>query len=270
MAHLKHFLCSSKNLGLYKSCLKKGVFLEILFYSYLAIFGLIFGSFIDCAVSRGSISLGRSKCDDCGHVLSARDLIPVFSFLINRGKCRFCGAKIPNECLFAEVFSAIIFVLLGIKFFISIELLMWLILACFLLALSLIDFKTFILPDKLILAIILNRIIFAFILKSSPLSMLIGALSVSLPVLLISLLMEHILKKETMGGGDIKLLFAIGMYFPWYNMIFLIFLACLTALIYILITKNMKIAFGPFISLSCILTALFGDIFINFYLQLII
>lgn len=243
--------------------------MEILFCFYLAVLGFIFGSFIDCAASRNDIPMGRSKCDTCKHELNVIDLVPIFSFIFNKGKCRYCGAKIPLECLIVELFCGFMFAFLGWHFSFSVELLMWLILSALLLALSLVDFKTFTVPDKILIAMAINRIIFAFILKSSVLDMLIGAVSISMPLLIIVLIMEHFLQKEAMGGGDIKLLFVIGLYMTPIQMLLTIFLASFIALFYIFITKNQKIPFAPFISFAWFLVLLFGDSFINWYLNLI-
>ena len=74
---------------------------------WLGIFGAVWGSFADCAVSRWAVGermfTGRSRCASCGHVLSVLDLIPVFSWLFRRGKCKYCGERIPADCLLAEL-----------------------------------------------------------------------------------------------------------------------------------------------------------------------
>ena len=77
---------------------------------WLAVFGAVLGSFLDCAASRWAAGAppfrGRSRCSSCGHALGAGDLIPVFSFLRRRGRCRYCGERIPADCLAAELAGA--------------------------------------------------------------------------------------------------------------------------------------------------------------------
>lgn len=77
-------------------------------------FGAVFGSFLTCLADRlvrhESIVRGRSHCDHCGHVLGAADLVPIFSWLVLKGKCRYCGAHIPPrdvivECMMGAVFA---------------------------------------------------------------------------------------------------------------------------------------------------------------------
>ena len=98
---------------------------------WLAVLGAVLGSFLDCAASRWAAGdphpfAGRSRCSSCGHALGARDLVPVFSFLLRRGRCRYCGAGIPAECLTAELAGAAVFACLGVRFGWTPELGQWL------------------------------------------------------------------------------------------------------------------------------------------------
>ena len=132
--------------------------LQIYLALWLAILGAALGSFLCCAADRGTLPTGRSRCDGCGHTLGARDLIPIFSYIASRGRCRHCGGAIPTRCLTAEVVGAAGFAALGLKFGPSPELVMQLILAALLLLLSLVDWTAHILPDKLLLAAVVNRL----------------------------------------------------------------------------------------------------------------
>lgn len=257
------------------------LFMNIYIIFWLFILGSVMGSFLDCMAYRyvngQSFVKGRSHCDKCGHVLSAKDLIPIFSFLVFKGKCVYCNNNIPKECFWSEFFTAIIFCAIGLKIGISLELVMYIILCCFLVVITIIDWKIYIIPDMAVFAIIVNRLVFFIFQEGFSierfLNILLGACSVSVPLLIISLIMDYILKKETMGGGDIKLLFAIGMYMTWPEMIFLIFTACVIALIYFFFAtkKEIKseIPFGPFLSCAWILVFLYGEFFIQWYISLL-
>ena len=100
--------------------------------------GTCMGSFLNCMASRrvhGQSALrGRSHCDACGHTLAPRDLIPVLSYLLSRGRCRYCGAKLSPRHLWAEVCTALTFLLLLLRYDISLQMLQALLLACVLLA----------------------------------------------------------------------------------------------------------------------------------------
>ena len=86
-----------------------GITAYILFITF--ILGCCLGSFADCAavrlVSGQSVLSGRSHCDSCGHVLGVLDLFPVLSWLLLKGKCRYCGAKIPPESFITELIAGI-------------------------------------------------------------------------------------------------------------------------------------------------------------------
>ena len=240
---------------------------------WLAVVGAVMGSFLCCCADRGGLPTGRSRCDGCGHVLGAGDLIPIVSYLRFRGHCRWCGGAIPSRCLAAEVAGAALFGALGLKFGPGAELVMQLILGSLLLLLSLVDWTAHLLPDKLLLAAVGNRMVFLFVL-GQPLGevlpkMALGALSVSLPLLLLSLAMDALLNKETMGGGDIKLLFVLGLYLSWTEMLLVLFSACVLALVWAGVSGKGKaggeIPFGPFLSAAWLLVTLFGTPCIQWY-----
>lgn len=251
--------------------------LQLYLAFWLALLGAVMGSFLDCAALRGGIPKGRSHCDHCGHVLGAGDLIPVFSYLVRRGRCRYCGGAIPAQCLVSELAGAVLFAALGLKFGLDVELVMQLVLGSLLLLLTLIDWRTHTLPDCLLLAAAANRLLFLFIqkqpLKETLTSMAVGALSVSLPLLLLSLVMDRLLQKESMGGGDIKLLFVLGLYLNWFEMLLLLFVGCVLALVWALgpgkKRSDQEIPFGPFLSAAWLVVILFGTSWSQWYLGLL-
>lgn len=253
--------------------------LQLYLAFWLAVLGAVLGSFFNCWADRyaggGGLPTGRSHCDGCGHILGPADLIPLVSYLVRRGRCRYCGSPIPIRCLASELAGAVAFAALGLRFGFSPELLMWLILAAALLLLSLIDWTTRLLPDKLLLAAVLNRFVFLFLL-GQPLpetlrGMALGAFSVSLPLLILSLIMDRVLGKETMGGGDIKLLFVLGLYSSWLEMILLLLTACVLALLWAVPAKHRQTAipFGPFLAAAWLVVVLFGHGWISWYLSLL-
>jgi prepilin signal peptidase PulO-like enzyme (type II secretory pathway) len=258
------------------------MFLTIYCLFWLAVLGSVAGSTLDCMAWRyvnGESPLkGRSHCGSCGHVLGVRDLIPIVSYLAGGGTCRYCGEKIPSECLVAELAGVLVYVSLGIHFDISMELLMWLIAGSILLLLSLIDWHVQLLPDQLLMAAIVNRILFMFILGQplgqTAIRMLTGAFSVSLPLLVIVLIMDKVVGRETMGGGDIKLLFVLGLYMTWMQMFLILLAGCLLALVAAVWMKQKRpdgaISFGPFLAIAWLIVLLFGDPLIQWYLSLFI
>lgn len=253
------------------------LFVNLYLALWLAILGAVLGSFLCCAADRGGLPTGRSRCDGCGHVLGAGELIPMFSYLFSRGRCRHCGASIPVRCLAAELLGAVGFAALGLRFGPSLELVMQLILAGLLLLLSLVDWTAHVLPDKLLLAAAVNRLVFLFLLRE-PLGetlpkMALGAFSVSLPLLLLSLVMDWLLNKDTLGGGDIKLLFVLGLYLSWLEMLLLLIVACALALLWAAgpgrRQAGVEIPLGPFLAASWLGVTLFGAPLLQWYVSLL-
>ena len=240
---------------------------------WAAVLGAAVGSFLDCTAVRGELPRGRSRCDSCGHPLGPAELVPIFSYLVFRGRCRHCGSAIPVRCLWAEIAGAFSFAALWLHLGPGLELLMHLILASLLLWLSLTDWISRTIPDRLLLAAAANRFLFLWLrqepLKEAVPDMVIGALSVSLPLLLLSLGMDRLVGQESMGGGDIKLLFVLGLYFSWMDMLLLLLVACVMAILWAVISGQGKagrqIPFGPFLSAAWLAVVLWGEPLITWY-----
>ena len=244
---------------------------------WLAVAGAVLGSFLDCAVWRWARSepmlRGRSRCAACGHVLTARDLVPVFSFLLARGRCRHCGEKIPAECLWAEIAGGLGFVCFGVRFGVSLELGQWLVFAALLLALSLTDWAKRVLPDKLLLLLAASRAAWFVLLGHNVRELLEAAKAFAVPAALLALVlaMERLLGREAMGGGDIKLLFVLALYLGWAELFLTLLAGCLLGLLWAALTGgNGKTAmpFGPFLALGAMLTVCCGGPVLDWYFGL--
>lgn len=243
---------------------------------WLAVAGAALGSFLDCAAwrwARGEAMFrGRSHCGSCGHTLSAGELVPVFSYLFSRGRCRHCGEKIPAECLWAELAGAVCFVCLGVRFGLTLELVQWLVLGGLLLAVSLTDGAKQIIPDKLLIAAAANRAVWLFILRQPLWDTVKGMLaSCIIPAALLAfvLLAEKVLKKEAMGGGDIKLLLALGLYLSWPELLLTLLGGCLLGILGAALGKKTgAIPFGPCLAAAGVLAVCFGGPLIGWYLGL--
>lgn len=266
----------------------------------LALFGLIWGSFADCAVSRWAegkkgraLFNGRSHCLSCGHELGFVDLIPVAGFLIRRGKCKYCGKKIPADCLIAELAGAVGFVLIGLRFgpeaelgiwyffysgktgllFTALPLVQWVIWAAILLALSLTDAAKRIIPDRLLLALAVNRLVWFFAMREDigVVWDILRALIIPVMLLALVLLAEKLLDREVMGGGDIKLLFALALYLSWAQLLLTLLAGCVMGLVFAALAgkkQGMVMPFGPFLSAGALAAVCFGDPLIQWYLGL--
>ena len=131
-------------------------FLTVYCCALAALLGACMGSFLNCMAWRvvhgESVLRGRSHCDACGHVLGARDLVPIVSYLASGGRCRYCGAKLSSRHVWGEVIGAAVFVSLLLHYDISLRLLEAWLLASILLACSFADLEGYIIPDRFLAA----------------------------------------------------------------------------------------------------------------------
>jgi len=245
--------------------LSVGITAYILTITFLL--GCAFGSFADCAamrlVSGESVLTGRSHCDQCGHVLGPLDLIPLVSWMVQRGRCRYCGAKIPAECFVTELFSGLVCMLIVYRFDVSLLSLRILLLWVILLILSLTDLHAWIIPDRLILLGTILYVVTALFLKESFSAMGKGILFGSVlggGMLVLSMVFDRITGKESLGGGDIKLFFMTGLYLTsaW-ELLFYLILSCMIGLIFAAVRRTERLPFGPSIAAACMVMLLYGE-----------
>ena len=237
-------------------------------YFLVFILGSIFGSFLNCTSDRiikhEKWFFCRSKCDNCGHVLGILDLFPIFSYIFLKGKCRYCGFKISFNYILSEVLLGILYVLY-IRIYKTVDLLIFrnLGLITCLYGLSLFDLKSYEIPNGFIIFGIVWWLMFSFSLDG-----LLTGLIISGSILIITFITGKILKKEMMGGGDIKLFFMVSLYLKLFNSVFNIILACVIGLLFVLIKKKDMIPFAPSISIATYISLLVGPCITNMYINL--
>lgn len=269
------------------------------------VLGAVFGSFLNCMawrmVHHESVWKGRSHCATCGHPLKAADLVPVLSYLLLRGKCRYCGEKISPRYMIAELVSAGLWMLCILRFGLSWETVRAVALICVLFTLSLVDLESWRIPNSMIVAaLVIYAVTFPLIELGLPGSLsaasgagaaaditasgatgpagiagrallhsLGGGLLIGGGLLVLSLIFDKITGKEGLGGGDIKLFFAAGVYLGAIGGLLCVILSCFVGLIFAGFRKNQKIPFGPAISIGTVLTLFFGEPVIQWYLSLL-
>ena len=244
-----------------------------------AVLGLVMGSALNCLALRLAreekwAGNSRSACPACGHTLTALDLIPLLSWLCLRGKCRHCHAPISPRYPLSEATLAAVYVCLLLKFGLTVQLITPMIFASCLFCLSLVDLDTQIIPDRFLVIPIAARC--AELLLTGGVSLLLsGALPglvIAGSVLVISLVMDKILKKDTMGGGDIKLLFVIGLFLTLPECLLMVMIACVIGIVMasllMRVSPDTPFPFGPALSIAAIVTMLVGAPIENWYLGL--
>ena len=238
------------------------------------IMGLIFGSFYNVVAYRLSNNISlinplRSMCPNCKKELGILELIPIFSYVFLKGKCSICKEKISLFYPFIELLTGINFALSYYLSGFSIDLLIMLILFSYFSIVIYSDFKYMIIPDEVtIVTVILTLIL--IIIKGLYLNILVGFISF-LSTYLFAKIISLILKKDAMGGGDIKLMFFVGLLLN-YNALLAFFISSFLAFpaaFYVTVkNKNSKIAFGPFILLATIIIYIFKLDLINILIWL--
>ncbi|MEY2341779.1 A24 family peptidase [Acidithiobacillus sp. IBUN Pt1247-S3] len=259
--------------------------LEPLAWTLLAVIGLLVGSFLNVVIHRlprhESIVFPGSHCPLCGHELRPWDNIPVLSWLSLRGRCRYCQGAISGRYPLVEIVAALLAILAAWVIGWHGQLLPALILLWALLALTLIDLETYLLPDRItksgmVLGLLINASAFLtqdFAL-TRPLDALLGLV---LGYGLLRGLAEIYLRlsgREGMGHGDFKLLGMIGAWLGWQDMFLALFLAALSgglvAIVFLASGKgrDYAIPFGPYLALGAATMLLWPQVVIEQFLHL--
>lgn len=248
--------------------------LSIMFYTTVFLYGIVIGSFLNVCIYRiplqESVSKERSHCMTCGYQLRWYDLFPLFSYLFLGGKCRKCKSKISIQYPLVEGLNGILYVIVFLRYGVSIESLLYCLLFSALIVLSVIDFRTYEIPlgiNIFILVLGLVRIATDFQHWSD---YVIGFFSVSVLLAVI----YYASSGKGIGGGDVKLMAVSGLLIGWQLNLLSLGLGCiLGSVIHIIRMKVSKegrvLAMGPYLSLGIAIAVLFGNIMIRWYLNMI-
>ncbi|MBE6994546.1 MAG: prepilin peptidase [Ruminococcaceae bacterium] len=243
-----------------------------------AILGAVLGSFLNCTAWRiahgEKWTSGRSHCPSCGHELGVRDLFPILSWVLLKGKCRYCGAKVSARYPLTEAFFALVTVTCLLKDGLTLLFVRDMIFLSCLFCLSLVDLDSYIIPDGCHVISILAWMLYLPFSGWSGQKILIDFLAAVIfggGVLLIALIMDKILKKESLGGGDVKLFAVMGLYLGLAGSLFAMMLACVLGLLLALVRRgeNGRIPFGPAIAAATAVMLLFGSPLVDWYMSLL-
>lgn len=242
--------------------------------------GMSIASFLNVCIDRlpahQSLVYPPSHCTACNHRLAAKDLIPIFSYLWLRGRCRYCGAAIPRRILWVELGTAVLFGLACWRYGVSIELAVALFYICIFMVLMVIDWEKGLILNKIVLPAIVAAIVisaaFSLFLPDIEIVPFIGRAAAGGGIGLALFLFIVIVSRGGMGWGDVKLAALIGLVtgFP------LVFIALLigvvlggvvAALLLVFKIKRRKdaIPFGPFLAIAAIATLLWGNSILSWY-----
>lgn len=244
----------------------------------IGVLGLLLGSFFNVCIYRipkkESIVAPPSRCGACGQTLKAPDLIPVFSYLFLRGRCRYCGVRISPRYPLVEILTAAVFLWVYWTQGMTWDFLISAFLAGILIVMTFIDLDHQIIPDGLVLTGFIGGAVFLLAGLTVPWQdALLGLLAGGGSFFLVALISEWILKREGMGGGDIKLMAMIGLILGWRMTLIAILLSVYAGgliggalLLFKIKKRGEAIPFGPFIALGTLLAALYGTQLLFWYL----
>ena len=267
--------------------------MQIILYIIFTILGLLIGSFLNVCIDRlpnkKSIVLPPSRCDSCGRRLTAPDLIPIFSYLRSRGKCRYCGAPIPQRVLWVEITTGALFALLFWKFGLTGDYAITVFYTCVFLVLFVIDLEHQLILNVIVYPMMAVALVISFIhpftadatnyihltnsttVNSGLNSLIAGAGAFILFFIIV------IVSRGGMGGGDINMAGLIGLIVGYPQVFTAIMIAIITGglvAIFLLVTKIKKrkegIPFGPFLAVGAVVALLYGKVILDWYLRTIL
>lgn len=256
---------------------------------FIFIFGLIVGSFLNCLIYRlekkEGFILGRSFCPKCRHQLSFFDLIPLLSFFILKGKCRYCSQKISWQYPLVELTTGLLFILIfnfqfplfsQFSIFNFLKLIFYFSITSFLIVIFVYDLKHYIIPDRIIYpAIILTFIYQLFKIWNLGRGNWFEIWDLILAVLpsLFFLAINLISQGRWMGFGDFKLAILMGLFIGFPNVLvaffFSFFVGAIISIGLIILNKKTlksEIPFGPFLVTGTFIALFWGQEIINWYL----
>ncbi|MCJ7715375.1 MAG: prepilin peptidase [Anaerolineales bacterium] len=239
-----------------------------------SLLGVVIGSFLNVCVDRlpdkKSIVSPPSHCPQCKQRLSIIELIPIISYIFLRGRCRSCGEKIPARVLMVELGTGVMFFLIWLRFGQSWDTALASIFGCLLLVIGFIDLEHQKIPNILIYpAIGVGLLLIPVMHLSTPWMFLIGG-GLGFAVLFLI----TILSPGAMGMGDVKLTVFLGLILGYPEIVIALFLAFVSGGLIagiLLALKKIKrkdtVAFGPYLALAGIITILYGDQILSWWLR---
>lgn len=247
------------------------MFYTIFFATVIFLYGIIIGSFLNVCIYRlpkkENIVTTRSHCMSCGCQLRWYDLVPLFSWIALGGKCRKCKTKISVQYPVVEAANGVLYLIVFLCYGLSIETLLYCLMASALLALSVIDFRTFEIPVGFNVFIAVLGLVRILTDLSGWSEYAIGFFAISVPLYIIYI----VTKGRGIGGGDIKLMAASGLLIGWKCNILAFLLGCIIgSVVHVLRMRFTKaehvLAMGPYLSIGLYICALWGTDLINWYL----
>lgn len=245
----------------------------------ILMFGLLIGSFLNVCIYRiprgESVVFPGSRCPYCGARLKPADLVPVVSFLLLKGRCRYCSRLISWRYPFVEVLTACLIWLFYRHYGITLTWAYYAFIGCILIVVSFIDLSHQEIPNGLVLVLMVAGLAAKLAgIGAGFIDGLYGLLAGGAPPALIAVISVLALRREGMGGGDIKLMAAVGWCLGWrltaMALVLSIYIGGVVSIMLLCLKiKGRKdyIPYGPFIALSTIISMIWGERILHWYIS---
>ncbi len=246
----------------------------MLLCAFAFILGLVIGSFLNVCIYRipkgKSILYPPSSCPKCGQRIKWYDNIPLIGYLLLRGRCRSCGERISPIYPAVELLTGLLTLAVFCKFGPTFDSLYYLILTYYLIVVSFIDLKTMEVPVKLSYFTLLAGLLLSLFTQSQTFKEAVFGASFGAGVILFIIETYFVFTgKEGMGYGDANIMAVVGAFLGWEKVLLTLFIASVTGALVGVILKakrEAQIPFGPFLSVGAIISLLFGERIIEWYL----
>ena len=244
-----------------------------IFSTIIFLYGIIIGSFLNVCICRipkkENIVTTRSHCMSCGYQLAWYDLIPLFSWLALRGRCRRCGERISVQYPIIEALNGVLYLLVFWRYGVSLVALLYCFMASALVVISVIDWRTFEIPVGANVFIGALGVVRLAADLGNWQDYMIGFFSVSVLLFVIYV----VTRGRGIGGGDIKLMAASGLLIGWECNALAFVVGCIVGSAVHIIRMKVSgaehvLALGPYLSIGIFVSALWGDLMIGWYLSM--
>lgn len=237
--------------------------MQILIVIFIGILGAILGSFYACMGYRipNKISLTKpnSYCENCKKEIKWYMNIPVFSYLFLHGKCAYCKSKIDSLSFIVEILTSFLFIVFYIKYGFTVTFFISFVLISVLGVTMVSDFRYYYVSDRVVILGLISLIILVYFEKDFMFYKIISGIVMFLLMFLIKIIGDKSFKRESLGGGDVKLLGLIGLALGFYPTLISLIISCSMTLVYYFLSKQdeKEIPFGPFLLIGALLVLYF-------------
>ncbi len=252
--------------------------MDLFWASFFFVVGACIGSFLNVCIWRlpqeKSIIFPASHCPACGHAIRWFDNIPILSYLFLQGKCRDCGGRISVQYPLVEALTAVLSLVLYLKYGLSWQYAAAFTFACALIVVTFIDLEHQIIPDVITLpGIPIGLLLAVFVMGIPLLDSALGIIIGGGFLYLVAVVYQYLTRREGMGGGDIKLLAMMGAFLGWKSLFFIVFMSSLLgALVGVAVLMIQRrgfraaIPYGPFLSAAAVGYLFWGELFMTLML----